>query len=300
MVPCDCSECSKDRHGFRLQSTRTRLNHTNNDARRASLQRPHSSPVPATKCAQHPAEESQVPQPAKKSHSEAAPSTLIGWLFPSDPSGTAGGYQDFLSDPHNTDDAASSGTLDDDVEQPPLSAGEVNNRLPNCPPDDDTMSLTLPPTTMPLAAIPALKEHPTVRSAYLQAIVGNSFKRMTEDTTEWMLQGTLNLLKSFNLPRPLDPKPPTTLKTVKRRLRIDPDEFIVVQPPCDVCYRPYSADEITNLPTKPRTAMDQNHPQKHCNGLVYRVETHCKKGVISEARVPVKTFPYSAPIPKIR
>ncbi|TFK48361.1 hypothetical protein OE88DRAFT_1684365 [Heliocybe sulcata] len=184
--------------------------------------------------------------------------------------------------------SSEAGDLNSDVPAPYTDSGTSPEALPASEEDFDTVSLS--------SDLPAFREMFQVRLAYLQAMDAHINDGLTEAASTRKLLDSLDIISSFQS-LPNHPKPAKSLVTVKRRLGLHPDDFIIQYPICTSCYKHYSRDKIDLLPL-PKCQV------KKCKGIVYREKRyagHPKKGEeYSFRRVPAKIQPYSPLIPAVR
>lgn len=147
----------------------------------------------------------------------------------------------------------------------------------------DTSDLSQEPddsaTTVPRAY--SENEPPCVRIAYLQAVINNVVGNMPVKQTTDNLNWTLNALDAAGAV-PAHPRPVRTLISAKRRLGIDPDQWIVQYAICPQCWKHHSPKELLELIT-PRCSVSE------CSGIIFTVEKD-KKG--QPKRVPIKIIPH--------
>ncbi|CDO73340.1 hypothetical protein BN946_scf185008.g103 [Trametes cinnabarina] len=141
--------------------------------------------------------------------------------------------------------------------------------------DEDSRSLT------PRAYL----ELPGIRLLYLQTVLQNLFKNETVDDAAAQLAYGYDIIQATTgQPLPLYPRPARTLKTARRRLGIDIDEYIEKHPICTVCFKFYSHADISALPTPSCTV-------RRCKGIVWGIK---RKASGAEKRVPRKIQAYAS------
>ncbi len=152
-------------------------------------------------------------------------------------------------------------------------------------------------SSLDASLVPALRELAGLRLLYLQVASVNIFGSDTVLGSTNRLQDGLDLLELMNvLPTASQAgsrlRPAQTLATVKKRLRLDTDEFIVQSPTCTSCYKVYSMEQMQTM-TSPDCTV------KRCKGIVYREKCMAEDlGREREVkRIPAKIFCYS-PIEK--
>ncbi|KAG8977116.1 hypothetical protein FRB93_012274 [Tulasnella sp. JGI-2019a] len=102
-----------------------------------------------------------------------------------------------------------------------------------------------------------------------------------------------SLVQHTDYVEPHHPKPVTTLFSAKRRLRIDPNEFIEQRPICNDCFKHYSHSVIADMASPKCT-------EPLCKGSVYEIKITSKDGIDTEWRVPLKIYPYCSPTATIK
>ena len=90
------------------------------------------------------------------------------------------------------------------------------------------------------------KEPSHVRIAYLQAVISNVYRNMPVIDTTDNLNIILNAFDAAGV-LPDIPRPVRTLVSAKRRLGIDPDQWIVQYAICPRCWKHYSPKELREL-----------------------------------------------------
>ncbi|OBZ66435.1 hypothetical protein A0H81_13641 [Grifola frondosa] len=98
---------------------------------------------------------------------------------------------------------------------------------------------------------PAFSEDPILRAAYIQAFVAASVHGATHDMVQYMLQGSFETISSMSRRIPYDipglDKMARTLRTVERRLGVDPDQYIIYYFVCNVCWFRHHPSELYML-----------------------------------------------------
>lgn len=107
----------------------------------------------------------------------------------------------------------------------------------------------------------AFSESPQVRSAYLQAALGNVFGSLSVPQATILLNSALNSLLIAGV-LPTEPKPARSLVSAKRRLGIDPDEHIILYAVCPVCWKHTLVSNLNSL-ASPACIVNG------CNGKIY-------------------------------
>jgi hypothetical protein len=140
-------------------------------------------------------------------------------------------------------------------------------------------------TTVP----PAFSEPSCVRIAYLQAAFMNIFGHLSIKMTTDNLNMTLNALDAAGS-LPDFPRPVRTLESAKRRLGIDPDQWIVQYAICPRCWKHYAPKKVLELATP-------NCLTPGCTGEIYQ-ERRDSKGRIK--RHAVKIIPHTSLLENLR
>lgn len=284
--PCFCSKCKTGELGYRLQSRQTKRNHGISDETRAASASTTSKrrltvandPTIST------LNDGSPKRPRLElANDEASPSHRS---------------------PPAVDHTASARENIYHIDDPALSAdfspGPARSVTSDGDPPSQSYPDAAPAIDIPQIAprevfqIPALKEHPEVRLAYLNAVLGNVARGFTEVDAEWHLETMLGPIRRIpGAITPERPIPAKTLKTVRRRMRLDPDEFIEKYPVCDTCYRVYSLAEID-------AANSSACLENKCKGHFFKRNHESTNGVLAIRKVPVKILPYSSPIKTVR
>lgn len=149
-----------------------------------------------------------------------------------------------------------------------------------------------PPLQPPELRRPALSEPLPVRLAYLHAIIANTYDNVPVRAANKQLQAHLHIA-SISGGIPPSVRPATTLKSAKRRLRIDPDEFLDIRPICDSCFKRYTMEDMRTM-----AAPDCVVPK--CKGKVWKTQTKMKDGRTVTERSPIKIYPYCSPVETLR
>jgi hypothetical protein len=142
-------------------------------------------------------------------------------------------------------------------------------------------------STVPLAY--SEQEPSCVRIAYLQAVANNVFGNMSVKQTTDNLNMTLNALDAAGV-LPEFPRPVRTLTGAKRRLGIDPDQWIVQYAICSSCWKHHTPKEVLDLATP-----DCSTPA--CTGKIYK-ELPDAKGRLK--RYAIKILPQVSLLETIR
>jgi hypothetical protein len=128
-----------------------------------------------------------------------------------------------------------------------------------------------------------------VRLAYLNAVVGNVFGNHTVQTATDSLNNQLNCMLVEGV-LPEHPRPVHHLLSAKRRLGIDPDQWITQYAICSECWKDYTPIQLRELPSPSCTVLD-------CSGLLYDERVDAKGKIARTAR---KTMPHVSLIGSLR
>ena len=120
--------------------------------------------------------------------------------------------------------------------------------------------------------------------AYLQAVMGNVFGKLTWEHATEQLENTLNVLAMAGR-LPVYPRPVRTLQSARRRLGIDPDTYIIQYALCMICWKHHTPEQLKDL-AGPQCR------NRNCTGLIYRVE--------NGARIPLLINPQVSIIGSLR
>lgn len=145
----------------------------------------------------------------------------------------------------------------------------------------------LPPSIVPRAY--ADNEPSCVRIAYLQAVLNNVIGHMPVAATTDNLIANLNSLDAAGV-LPIHPRPVRTLVSAKRRLGIDPDEWITEYAICPRCWKHYHPNELKEL-TTPACTLPQ------CAGIIYEDILDAKQRA---KRRPFKIIPHISLLQSMR
>ncbi|KAI0351281.1 hypothetical protein OH77DRAFT_1567406 [Trametes cingulata] len=117
---------------------------------------------------------------------------------------------------------------------------------------------------------PAFQEDPLIRRAYVQSFIAGAFHGATHAMVEHMLKSERSNLASLS--SRLDYAFPglenmaVTLRTVERRLGVDPDEYITYYFLCPVCWVRHPSCELYDLARSACT-------EPGCTGILYETKT---------------------------
>ena len=135
----------------------------------------------------------------------------------------------------------------------------------------------------------AFNESSAVRMAYLQAVHGNVFDGLTVKAADRALDGSLNMLAAAGV-LPSHPKPVRTVKSAHCRLGLDPDQYIVQNPVCTICWKIHGMDVI-------KTMRNASCMVLWCKGIIFYEKTNAD-GIIKW--VPAKILPRVSLIRELR
>lgn len=177
----------------------------------------------------------------------------------------------------------------------------LDNNAPAPPPDtlyriveitnDLCPYLDIDPKDAGAVLPPAIRDREPshIRMAYLQAVINNVYRNMSVvDATE-NLNITLNALDVTGA-LPDYPRPVRTLISAKRRLGIDPDQWIVQYAICPKCWKHYAPKTLHEL-EEPGCLVPQ------CDGTIY-TEKRDQKGCLK--RYAVMVLPHVSIIQSLR
>ncbi|KAI0363683.1 hypothetical protein BV20DRAFT_1063452, partial [Pilatotrama ljubarskyi] len=111
--------------------------------------------------------------------------------------------------------------------------------------------------------VPAFREVPSVRLAYMQGVFGNIFDHQTVRASQRVIRTVLDAVELVGM-LPAHPKPARTLQTAGRRLGLHLDDYITQIPVCTHCWKPYTLEELASLEAPSCTV-------PRCPGIVYKV-----------------------------
>ncbi|KAI9065736.1 hypothetical protein FKP32DRAFT_1610486 [Trametes sanguinea] len=141
---------------------------------------------------------------------------------------------------------------------------------------------------------PALAEDPLIRRAYVQAFIAAAFHGATHDlVNHWLCSQAQNYASvsrraGFDVPGLTDMA--RTLRTVERRLGVDPDEHITYYALCTRCWARVSPRELLALPYS-------NCTEPGCTGRFYDVKTSVDG---KRYRMPLKPLPTTSLITSLQ
>ncbi|KAI0761013.1 hypothetical protein BD413DRAFT_495917 [Trametes elegans] len=134
----------------------------------------------------------------------------------------------------------------------------------------------------------AFDEDPLIRRAYVQAFIAHAFHGATHSTIEHMLKSAKGNLASLSerlgYELPGLGNMAVTLRTMERRLGVDPNQYITYFFLCNMCWKRHHSSELYELP-------DPCCPEPGCNGILYSTKTHAGG---KHHRTPTKLFPTSS------
>ncbi|KAI0092819.1 hypothetical protein BDY19DRAFT_903565 [Irpex rosettiformis] len=140
---------------------------------------------------------------------------------------------------------------------------------------------------------PAFYEHPTLRNIYLRVFLDATFNHSTQESIRFQLETLYETLKEREVsgaePIPNLENMARTLRTVERRLGVDPDKYIVYYFLCDVCWARHHPSELNELKT-PLCEKDE------CTGRLWSAK-RLRKGI---TRIPNKVLATCPIVPQIR
>ncbi|KAF9461452.1 hypothetical protein BDZ94DRAFT_1371533 [Collybia nuda] len=130
--------------------------------------------------------------------------------------------------------------------------------------------------------IPAMQEEPYIRLAYLQAVMGNVFGKLTWEHATQQLNNTLDILALADR-LPVHPRPVRTLQSARQRLGIDPDQYIIQYSLCPVCWKHHTPQELKDLASP-------NCSARNCTGKIYTLKDGHRDPVLILPRVSLIGF----------
>ncbi|KAH9834853.1 uncharacterized protein C8Q71DRAFT_710648 [Rhodofomes roseus] len=132
---------------------------------------------------------------------------------------------------------------------------------------------------------PAFSEAPVIRNAYIEAFISATFDHATHEAVQRSLKSHQRTIASLDRRHgqetPGLDKMALTLRTVERRLGIDPDQCIVYYFLCNVCWFRHHPSELYKLDSPDCT-------QDGCSGTLFTAKVMSNK---KTKRIPVKIFP---------
>ncbi|KAF8968598.1 hypothetical protein BDZ97DRAFT_1916032 [Flammula alnicola] len=196
------------------------------------------------------------------------------------------GYQDFGVDEPGLEDPPN------DVPFPPLPVQPADTTWTHAtmPNEVDTDLEADRQSAVPILPPAYRDEEPScVRIAYLQAVLNNVFEGMPINKTDDNLATTLNALDAAGV-LPEHPRPVRTLASAKRRLGIDPDEYIIQYAVCPQCWKHFTPEAMVNLDSPAC-------PIPSCDGVIYEETTDSKNRVKRRA---IKIIPQVSLLQSVR
>ncbi|KAF8599098.1 hypothetical protein BDV93DRAFT_407383, partial [Ceratobasidium sp. AG-I] len=127
-----------------------------------------------------------------------------------------------------------------------------------------------------------------LRLAYLNAVASNTVRHNSIENTEADLKVTLDCLELAGA-LTSEYTPVRSLPAVRRHLGLETDIFMIRQPVCTECFKPYSLEDINSADTSKCTTMD-------CDGEFWQIVL--RKNL--ETRSPAKYVTYSKLVPALR
>jgi len=133
---------------------------------------------------------------------------------------------------------------------------------------------------------PALSEHPALRNAYVHVFVDAAYRGATHESVKLSLTSTLSTIKTMlagnDPPADLDlDNMARTLRTVEKRLGVNPDKIITYYFLCPDCWTVYHPSQLKNLGAPSCIAED-------CSGILYTTKRTASR---AEKRTPRKVMP---------
>ncbi|OSC97862.1 hypothetical protein PYCCODRAFT_1428192 [Trametes coccinea BRFM310] len=146
--------------------------------------------------------------------------------------------------------------------------------------DSQDSEATLDPGCVPQAFL----KDPLIRRVYIQAFISAAFHGATQELVKYFLDGQHQLLSTLSQRTGLEiPGLDTmarTIRTVERRLGVDPDQRIIYYLLCDKCWARRLPSQLNNLPPECLEA--------GCDGAFFKVKTASDS---QKYRVLIKPLP---------
>lgn len=140
---------------------------------------------------------------------------------------------------------------------------------------------------------PAFYEHPLLRTVYIRGFIEAAMNHATHESIKSQLDTHHAILQSCvrqsDLEIPGLENMACTLRTVERRLGVDPDQYIVYHFICNVCWYRHHPTELQSLQSPSCT-------QEDCPGQLYTIKRLAGGLKCS----PTKLLPYCPIIPQIQ
>jgi len=133
----------------------------------------------------------------------------------------------------------------------------------------------------------AMLEHPALRNAYVHAFVDAAYRGATHESVKSMLTSTHSTIRTMLADVAISPpgldldNMARTLRTVERRLGVDPDKIITYYFLCPDCWKVYHPSHLSNLKSPMCTA-------RNCSATIYTTKRTANK---LEKRTPCKVMP---------
>lgn len=136
---------------------------------------------------------------------------------------------------------------------------------------------------------PAFYEHRVIRNSYVHAFVNAAYKGATHAQTQAFLTSTHSTIKTM-----IDLAPPDTfdvdldgmartLRTVEKRLGVDPDDLIIYYILCTKCWSIYHPSTLPDLPV--------HCSFRNCSSKLYTLK-RLSDG--TSKKVPLRTVPFAS------
>lgn len=127
----------------------------------------------------------------------------------------------------------------------------------------------------------AFNERPGVRLAYLNTVIGNVFGKQSIQAATDALNNQLNCMLLEGV-LPEHPRPVHHLLSAKRRLGIDPDQWITQYAICPECWKHLTPNQLKELASPECTVLD-------CPGILY---DECTDAKGKRIRITRKIMPH--------
>ena len=133
---------------------------------------------------------------------------------------------------------------------------------------------------------PALSEHPALRNAYVHVFVDAAYHGATHESVKSSLTSTLSTIRTMlagdDSPVDLDlDNMARTLRTVEKRLGVNPDKIITYYFLCPDCWKVYHPSQLKKLGASSCITED-------CSGILYTSKRTASR---AEKRTPRKVMP---------
>ncbi|KAN0079924.1 hypothetical protein V8E55_009490 [Tylopilus felleus] len=135
------------------------------------------------------------------------------------------------------------------------------------------------------------QEKPEIRLAYLDSVISNVFGKASVKDVTASLNSTLDCLFIQKGSLPEIPRPIRHLISAKRRLGIDPDQWITQYTICPVCWKHHFT------PTELQELSSPDCPIEDCTGILFKEDTDSKGRCVRES---FKIMPHTSLISSLQ